>query len=550
MSALLLSSGCHSDKAEQGVEDQPQLPTGHNVAISAVGSVSTKVELDPTNMSDVHWSKGDKIALWAKSSGSNKFLFSAKSFSMFYYGGTYDNAIFTSSINKMAEGEYTYYAAYPLPQKVSEGVATFALSDVQNGYYDGANDIMVSNAVVGEALIDDANVNHPLSFSHLAHAIRVEIPADRDILGNTQKLRITFPQDVVGDAVVDITAEEPAIALSNSGSSILVDFDKNISEAGYVWLFIAPTTLDGEIQFTGINNHNEMSTTITTTVSQRVMEAGMITPITLTIPQGEQPVTSKLRVNSDKLGEKVQKVTLTAPDSGYFAGGDNSIEITADENGEFEFKYIESTQQELFETKGLSVVYESANAIIKGDQIYLKARVDGEEHFVDASTPYLFEETFSSISATNAGLEKDNATIPGCSGWTIGKYAGYWANTSVAIKAHNGGWSTSIANSSLKLSSIATIKSGKKVSLKVVFNADWNKDRCSGMDLKVNDKTIGLSDNSSASQTNIKTGRNVTLSGMQRTSAITWSTSASGANFINGSTEPVYIDNIKITIAQ
>ncbi len=554
MGALAVSCSSFDDDTTYLGSDS-ELPLGHNVAIMASGSCSTRTQIDPSDLQSVRWSDDDKIALWAMEQNSSQFSFEAVPLSLYYYGAEYNSAVFTGNVPAQSEGTYTYTATYPLPISSNGTSVTLSLPAVQSGYYDGEADLMFGRVEGQAALAGDALRNGSLAFEQLTHAIRVEIPEYRDLLGATSKLQVTFPEAVVGDATLRLTDENPAITLSNSSNSIYVDFDQVISEAGYVWIFIAPTTMDGEIEFVGYDSNNIPSEAITTSVTQREMAAGHITPITLTIPEDAHR-SVVLQIDENNLGEDITSVTLTAPSGAYFDNDLSEITVAANADGDFEFRYSAARYDTAFRSGEIAVSFESENCIIDSDPISL---TDEDKYLVNYRTyniPYLFEESFDGISSTGSFNGTDEETtvldnlLPGLSYWQGAIYS-YWAGSSVAVRTYYCWWANN-GTLILNLDGQTYLKEGKSVTVAIEFFADWKKNKFSTMYLKVynssDSESIKMTSNSNASSSTITTEHTVELSGCTSTSEIKWSTDASSGSGFTWGYDYIYMDNIKISI--
>lgn len=525
----------------------------YNIAILAGSSPSSRVEIDQDDLQSVNWHEDDQIALWALAEGASTFTFAATPLELYYYGAEYSSAIFTGNVDAMESGTYSYFAAYPLPTSTSGNNATFNIPSSQSGYYDGVADVMLAS-VEGDALGDNAFANESLEFRHLMHAIRVEIPQDRDLLGSTMKLQITFPEDVVGDATFDVTSGE-LVSLSNASNSIYVDFDQVISDAGYVWVFINPTTIDGDIEFVGYDNDDIPSQAITTTLSNRYMAAGSITPLTLTIPT-ETYRSVVLSLTENNLGEPITSATLTAPSGAYFDNDLSEITVEANDDGDFKFSYSPKLYDAAFRSGDITVVYESDNAIVPGNPITL---TDDDKYLVNYTydvIPYLFEEDFSGVSTTGSYAGTDEETtvldnvLPGLSYWQGAIYS-YWEGSSVAVRTYYCWWANN-GTLILNLDGLTYLKEGKSVTLLIEFYADWKENKFSTMYLNVynssDSESIKMSSNSNASSSKITTKCTVELSGCTSTSEIKWATDASSGSGFTWGYDYIYMDNIKISI--
>ncbi|MFR9620574.1 MAG: hypothetical protein SNH63_05055 [Rikenellaceae bacterium] len=528
-----------------------------SVSIMASDGALTKTSIG-SDLQTAQWSSGDKIALWALADGAAEYSMVGQSFNMFYYGGDYSSAVFTADVEALAEGEYIYYASYPTPATINNTTVTYTIPAAQSGYYDGVADIMVSKEVRGGALVGNANQNSVFEFTHLMHAIRIEVPDERDLLVGTTKLQIIFPQAVVGTITFDVAdAEEVSPVLSSSGSVITIDYDKELIESDYLWIFINPTTMSGDIEFVGYTAEGYQSQSITTTLNSRVMAAGAITPITLTVPEELPRTTVTLNVTTNNLGEEIQYVTLAAPSGGAFLDGSTQKVLPYSSTGKYTVEYYAQNYGSAFFGKDITVTYESENAIVSGDPITITSAMQDVESVITGTVPYLFEEDFSGVSSTDTyNLLTPYKDLPGMSEWS-GRIYGYSSGNSIALRPYYC-WGVSYYSAlEWDLSAIETnLKSGKTVSLQILFYADWKKAMFSSVTVEVSNDNGGsasfsvTSTNSSASYTNITTSRSLTLSGCTSTSTITWrADGSSGSGASTSNYDHIYMDNIKIKIA-
>ena len=148
------------------------------------------------------WCNDDQIAVWASNGSTN--VLNAQPFKVFYSIGNYTE--FTTDITPMGEGTFTYYATHPQPLSVQGTQANYSLESVQQGSFDGTNDILVAYPASGLALEnEDADVS--LTFKHKMHTLRMFVPDDVEGMGEPiRRIDITFPTQVVGDVSVDYTS--------------------------------------------------------------------------------------------------------------------------------------------------------------------------------------------------------------------------------------------------------------------------------------------------------------------------------------------------------
>ena len=111
---------------QQEVTPQHDTPSGKiKVSIGQTLSIKSRTSIGDDGHSAI-WSAGDKIALWAESSSGN-FAMQAEPFALYHFSESYDTAVFSAFINPMEEGEYTYYATYPIPNSINGTKATYLL---------------------------------------------------------------------------------------------------------------------------------------------------------------------------------------------------------------------------------------------------------------------------------------------------------------------------------------------------------------------------------------------------------------------------------------
>ncbi len=524
--------------------------TSSTVAIAAPMSGTTRTSIDASDSATVNWSKTDKIYLWAKADGKSSYDIENVEFRLNYFSPSYDEAIFTADVNSQSlDANYTYYAAYPKPKSVSGSAVTFTLPTEQNGSYDGSCDLMLATAE-GAALDFQPSNNVKLSFKHLTHVIRIEIPQDRDLLKNTSKLVVSFPQSVVGDLQYNITASTPTASFPNlSFKTITITSSKPFTESKYIWLFVKPAEIDGTITFTGYTKEGFQSENITVKLYKK-LEAGRITPITLTVPE-EIPgrTTITLKEVGNNLGEKIQKVTFTAPAGAKFVGEKTAVTLPYNASNTYSVHYYSSQYGDKFAGKAITVKYESEHAIVSGDDINITAEHHDKVSTFNQTIPYLFEEDFSGITESdengNSAVQSDDVDIPGCAGWIIGPRGQWWTKKSIAIRSYAVAWTT--LDSWVYSPEMSKIKAGKSATVKVLFKADWKKNREPDMVLDINGKTIKLDNNSNASKDNIPTDREVEISGIKSNSRIKWTSKGQEGNWEVGN-DPVYIDDVRVQI--
>ena len=218
----------------------------------------------------------------------------------------------------------------------------------------------------------------------------------------------------------------------------------------------------------------------------RNFAAGHITSVALR-PQVLGPVYRVIfTLNSNNLGEDVQKITLEFPSAITWEGVSyNSMEFTKEDlsvigiGDSFELRTIEQSEFAALPGQKVKVIYESENAIVS-EEITLSVELGSTVMNVSLNCPYLLFEDFSCIvsdfnsgdnhSASNVG-SKDPYYIP--SGWSVAR-AGGSAGTAVRLAAHR---ETGLNNMPSRCDSplLSGLKDGSTVKLSLSFNYSMNR---------------------------------------------------------------------------
>lgn len=370
------------------------------------------------------WSKTDKIALWAaKSDGT--FALANQTFSLHHYSTTYDRAVFSSKIpNTLTEQSYTYYATYPVPNSVDGNIARFNLPATQNGTRElGSRDIMVARPETGAALVEDEYLNLDLGFTHKMHTLRLQLQ-DTQLNGvDIDEIMIIFPNDIVGDVLVDITDPKATPVLLNSSSYINIRVPEDYKAGDYLWATIFPTTLSGDIAYRVCAGEY---TSKTRTISlNKEAQPQRVTPMSMPIPK---PITAVYIAvtDSSNLGEEFHTITIMD------ANG-NALSTFA-RNALDEYYLPENVT--ITSGQALTIGYESENAYVTA-KVTAPTIQTGKTHRIESVVPYLLFEDFSSISKGESYGNNDYAYSDrkqpgnaldgiGLTGWNAARY---WAKT-------------------------------------------------------------------------------------------------------------------------
>ncbi len=568
----LLLIGCVKTD-DGGVSNSPQIVEKQEVTLCAQSGAELTRTVIGDDLLTANWAVGDTIAIWAMPQSDDEVMeysLLGESFAMRYFGTEYTSAEFTASISPMAEGDYTYYGVYPKPKSITQGVATITLPSVQSGEYDGEGDIMVATPLLSRELSSSTLGAPELSFNHMMHAFRVEIPDGRNLMGgDLTKLEITFSQSVVGDVEVDVTNPDSfPVITSEASNKVTLEFAESF-ESGtgrYIWFFVNPTTLSGEVKFLAYGEGGVISSPITTTIEKELV-GGAITPLTLTIPE---PKITTLRVNlsaanvKSRIGESLQSVAFTAPDGTYIDGtmtsksfepsDDDTYEINFYNASDFESTLKGGTLDVWFET--LSVEKSPAGFALSG------ITMDGVTEFT-VDVPYFFTTTFTEISAS--GSTEETATddddqetdVPGLTGWVAGERATWTEGSYITIRSYtNAGGPYDSRFNSCTLSAWGLKSTASAVSITISHTAYWSKNKSDSMSIVTGissstslTSTITGTPASTSLTTKVTKSVTVTASGATSTSRIAWKTVGENASWYNYfNYDSINIDNLTVTI--
>lgn len=419
----------------------------------------------------VRWSDDDKFLAWAAPVGTGGEVstnyadgFNAVTFSLDHYNSTFSSADFAATLSKpmAAQNQFDYYATYPVPSSVSGTQVSFNMPSVQSGDFDGACDIMRAS-VRGNALVERAptQVSTPvwpepmLSFEHIMHVLRIYVPANRNLMvNNISRLDITFPDNVVG-GTVSFDAARPDVTPTWSGQTnkVTIQMDSNPLNANgrYVWVFIKPSVMSGEVKFRAYNLQGEPSQMISTTLSNHNFQAQHITPFTLTIPKALAPVTITFTCPDNTsypnfLGEAPNAMYVKEWPAGIVALGENDNVIkTLDGTFVAKFYYEAGELNTELPGKTMRVGFTSQSADVSHNEVTMtipSTLSTGGNYTLNFALPYLFFEDFKDVGATSSNDEyktsstgnKDGVSINGLNGWT-GARVGSSANVSVRLAA-------------------------------------------------------------------------------------------------------------------
>lgn len=577
IAATLLAAACADDDAAAPA------PAPRTIAVTIgcspeirSASAGTRTEIDTDDGQTIRWNTDDRIALWASNTEDGTAAFEAQPFRMYHYDETFDRARFTGDIPEMAAGSYSYYAVSPLPDSFEGTRATFAIPALQqfgNGAAQGKYarlpyDVMIAAPIADAAELTEGDNSDriALRFSHKVHLLKLTVRGNA--MGEpVTEMDLIFPQPVVGRLTLDVADPEAPAELTESGNTLTLRFAEPVEPGTTVFAAIAPTDLTGEpvriVSYGETGYSEERSFT-----PKKAFAAGHTTPLAYDIPAMGAPYTHLVvTLPEDRgrltLGEEVRTATLTAPEGALFDNGSNVRDIVFDAEGRATIHFKPSWEDNLSGKEIVATLDSDHARLNMRRSIVMPAIEANAANPVALEVPYLFEEDFSgagsfsgpgTTSNSEPGKELSGSNLPG---WYAGSRAEGIANTCVNIRHYNnlGGPYASRIDSS----PMSAIKPGTSVTLLVRFNADWKKNRTNTMKLIVgrasehnlnspieNAASIAMSNNGSASSTNIPTLHEIPVAGFTAAHGIAWKTD--GTNNGMFAYEDLYIDNVRVSI--
>ena len=461
-------------------------------------TVQSRTIIGGEALDQVFWSELDSIQVyWRTSEATSGDMQGNQTFGC--YRLYPDFTQFSATLSDMAEGNYTYYAAYPKPESVSGTKITYTLPAVQDGTYDMADydirdqssqgsyhgncDFMLAEPVTGPA-ITTLEEGLAMRFVHQCHVMRIQVPTGRN-QWETQlkKLRVEFPSPVVGRMTLDLTDPNGTPLLSEGSNVVIADLKNLLDEStedaadgNYVWLFLCPTTLNGSIRFTAYDTNGYQNISLSVPIS-KTLEAGRITPVTLTI-QEELPVTwIDFSITGNNLGENPNFFTVTAPEGATFRNGTDTETFTVNSTNKYSLGFYSSVDDisvsDMIRDQGITITYDSENARVSEIR---KVETQAEARTaVELTVPYLFAENFDGVSSFDTNLDQGAGNPDaiwlndyGLTGWSACRTAAE-AGKSLKISVRH----ETVAQYPGRVDTppLSGIKEGKSVKVSLTFNA-------------------------------------------------------------------------------
>ncbi len=394
------------------------------------GSPQSRTSVAENGLSTT-WCNDDQIAVWASNGSTN--VLNAQPFKVFYSIGNYTE--FTTDITPMGEGTFTYYATHPQPLSVQGTQANYSLESVQQGSFDGTNDILVAYPASGLALEnEDAEVS--LTFKHKMHTLRMFVPDDVEGMGEPiRRIDITFPTQVVGDVSVDYTSATAPATLANGSNTVSIEIPEGLSASSeaarkYAYAIVFPATMNESDQISfEVRTDNYHATQ---TFAARSLSEGGSTPVRLTCSP-ELNTILRFSIKENFLGEDLIKATIKTADAEYVVDPATSFYAAG-------FYDLDVTDIASLAGQSITVTYESEHAIVS-QTLNVPNYNAGQIADVYLTVPYLFFEDFSQIGTftddhddAKTGFDFDGDTYnnvkmlddedPHLAGWSGGHIGG------------------------------------------------------------------------------------------------------------------------------
>lgn len=579
------------------------IPSSVNVVFAVGNTPRTRTEYDVETKRFV-WNDGDKIAVWAKSPDGS-YALDNQAFRLMAVASDKSEAYFTATLQSpMAEGTYSYYMTYPLPESMGGMTATFTVPSVQDGTASDGVDIIVAEPISGPALepvkeaapiVSDDVLN--VRMRHLLHFLRFYIPEGNNLLGEpVKRIEVTMPQAVAGKVSVDVT-DASTVSFGEGVNGLTLELRNPIDESAdgtevaVAGIFPPRMAYSAGDRITVDAYSENKCASVSFSLAGRDFAAGHTTKVPLKMTEAK-PIEYELKfmLASNNLGEDVQDIRITLPDDAVWPGLSSSeLRIDSGNDGLVRIgdTYVFRTKDKAFfkglSSKRLAVTYESESAVVSetvtlGD---FSSSIRGE---CELNCPYLFFEDFSWVEGFNSNdeygwsspgsfsphlfapytIDAENPWSPEKGGWSAAR-AGAQAGTAIRIACRR---ETRLANYSARADSpfLSGLKDGKTVNLDITYDYSMGREGTPKIAQTVYFGYITTSKNPSSgdetgtfpesfkinettgSYTNINHTANTLLRGVGAPLRLSWRTMPDKDWGANNNTCWLYIDNIKVKI--
>lgn len=451
------------------------------------------------------WSVGDRLAVWAKDAEGN-YTFENAQFTLRYFSTEYDLAYFTSNINVMADGEYSYYLSYPMPKSTNGTKATYSLPAAQSGKYEGGYDIMVAEPVYAEALTSSEKMVLNTVMRHQMHALKITIPEkESNFDDRVYNLEIIFPNDVVGDVTLDVTNPNAELTYTNTSNVITVNSKEGFAVGSDIWVFVLPGTVSGDVSYrlNGLEQRSELATY----PFERELERGHVTPIRMAMPPFEKYTAFNFSIGENYLGEDFNFFTL------YDSNGTNMGTYYRNAENIYKWEYYGEFDVTPYNNSNWTLVFDTESAIVENSVNMGTLKPYFTQNIAPVDVPYLLFQNFENVSeqkkdGDNSYSSSDrNQTGVALSGELAGwNAARFWIKPGAArINARYQSVKIIMAFASYHHGRLDTpklgngtrgLKPGKSVNVKVDFDAALYKHTSSS--LKLSSAAINIATHTNA----------------------------------------------------
>ena len=487
VSVMIVS--CHNEVESTTTPTTPS--TDINEVCISLPADATRTSIAPDGFT-TRWNENDEIAVWAKDSDGN-FLFQGSSFLLRYFSPEWDKAYFVGNIPAMAEGSYDYYISYPRPQLVDGTKATYNVSAVQSGEYDGKYDIMVAEPTVNGSLTTGKRVELNTIMRHQMHAIKITIPEkSSNFADRVYSLDIVFPNDVVGDITLDVANPNAEPIYSNTSNTITVRSDEGFVVGSDIWVFVLPGMVSGDVSYQIFGS--EQRSEVATYPFEREFQAGHVTPIRMAMPPFEKYTAFRFSIGENYLGEDFNFFTL------YDNNGTNMGTYNRNAENSYIFEYLGEFDVTPYNNSEWTLVFDTENTVVENKVNMGELKPYFMQDITPVDMPYLLFENFENVSESesygNNSYSSSEREQPGKSldgamptnGWNAARY---WLKPgAMRINARRQCVKVFVAFASSHHGRMDTpllwdgargIKPGKSVNVKLQFDAALNRHTSSSL---------------------------------------------------------------------
>jgi len=401
------------------------------------------------------WEEGDKLALWAVDAHGSMVL-EAQPFRAYSVSSSF--SFFTSTLSSaMPEGRYSYFASYPVPDRVVNGKAQYTIPMRQDGMCGNGAELLFSNVAEAGAMkaIDwKEGYDHSdfrLDMSPLVHRLRFYMTSVDGLEGEEiEELEVSFPRSVAGKVQVDLAAAQSSAgnrtdataSFVGTGEKIITVFPNTsvpvstLEDRHYINVSIAPTTFtSGESMDVTIHTQSKIAF-VTIPLKSRTFAAGHSTPVRLIPTTIKECPRLFFSLASNPIGEDIQSITLKAPlGCNWGATGTNVFTFAPDElikvGDSFYAEFYDFAQFEAFEGKDIQITYESDHVTI--NQTVHIGNISGKiSEKISLNVPWLLNENFDDVPSFSSNDEYATSKA--------GSYSSYpflngWAGARVGAEA-------------------------------------------------------------------------------------------------------------------